>query len=55
MFWLPNGEKTLMIRYDRILACDRQTNGQTDSETDILIHSSVLERDQYGGSQQYHT
>jgi len=33
MVWLPDGEKSddMFSRFDRILACDRQTDGRTDS------------------------
>jgi len=36
MVWLYPTVKTLKIRFDRMCECDRQTDGQTDrqSETD---------------------
>jgi len=36
MVWLPYGEKCFEVtfwRFDRIPACDRQTDGQTDRQT----------------------
>ena len=35
MVWLPDGEKTfedMCIRFDRIPACDRQTDKRTDGQ-----------------------
>jgi len=35
LVWLPDSEKSLMIRFDKIPQCtDRQRNKQTDGQTD---------------------
>jgi len=42
MVWLPDGEKNfddIFTRFDRIPACDRQTDGRTD--TDIFPRHSL--------------
>jgi len=47
MVWLPDGEKELgdiFRRFDRILACDEQTDGQMDEQTNrhLTTAQSVL-------------
>jgi len=41
MVWLPEGEvKDTFYRLDRISACDRRTDRQTDGRTDIFAQHS---------------
>ena len=41
--WLPDGEKFdyTFSRFDRILACDRQTDGQTSFDSVVLLVRSI--------------
>jgi len=43
MVWLPDDEKSLMIRFDRILACDRQTN-MTDEHVSTAQSRDYIDR-----------